>query len=180
MKGVFAVAKEREMIVANPFEEGARFRKLGFFDRVALRRKLGNRVAEFGGDRLPVLDRRADVRKHALDPRLKIGHRTAGQRVDLDVHPRLGREFVPAGLAGRKLKALAGVSAAQPQHRMDDQLDSVPSFAKLKKHRIEEEGHIVVDHLDHGARGGPALLFNGRREYPDLGGAGRALFAKFP
>ena len=52
--------------------------------------------------------------------------------------------------------------------------------AELRRHRIDEEGHVVIDDLDDGMGAVPAMLVDARIEDPDLGLAGQTLLAVIP
>ena len=178
---VLAVPEERVVVGAQPLEEGDAPLELVGGDRG---RRVGPELLDDQSGLLahpvPVLHGLADVAKHPLHV---VGDRVdvlvVPDPADLDVHPRL-----PLGALDRLGGLVVGaVDLPQPaghvtgdvELRVDDQVYVALLPGQLHHDRVDEEGHVVGDHLDDGVTtGGPAVLGQGRRE--DVHG-GRALGA---
>ncbi len=132
---------------------------------------------------LPVLDGLADVGQDAQQvggDLLEVG--AVGLTVDLDVdpglHARVVRQLLGAGarsVAGQDLDQLAGDIAPYGDLRVDHDMDAAALAGQFVGDRVDQEGHVVGDHLDDGVAAGPAVLFDGRGVDPDAGGALRAV-----
>src|SRR5262249_57011738 len=75
---------------------------------------------------------------------------------------------------------LAGGVSDDAQDGMDDEMDGEVVAVELHRHRIDEEGHVVVDDLDQGMRGMPAILVGPRGEDAGLGPGALAPAALLP
>ncbi len=178
---VLPVAEEREVVGAQPLEEGDTLLELVGRDRG---RRVGPQLVDDQPGLLahpvPVLDGLADVAEHPLHV---LGDRVdvlvVPDPADLDVHPRL-----PLGALGRLGGLVVGaVDLLEPARDVagdvelgvDDQVYVALLPGQLHRDRVDQERHVVGDHLDDGvAAGRPAVLGEGRREHVD---AGRALGA---
>src|SRR5262249_28445565 len=176
---VAAVAEEGEMILGEPSQK-----------RLAFEHFVGGQGGTGG---LDLTERLIDLRLHLLP----IGHGAAhvpehsrqigGERgdlvrrddpIDLDVHERLGADSF-AGRGGYFFDLPVGAPARQ-HYRVDDQVKRQPMPVHLHRHRIDQEGHVVVDYLDHRVRRLPAVLFDRRVEDPQLRLARLALAREVP
>ena len=115
---VLPVSEEREVVVADPVEEGASSGELGLVQGRRVRFELREHRPEALPHRLPVLDRGAHVREHASDP--------GG---DLVENPLLGLAIhfdVDDGLGDRLAALGSGQDAfhvpVHAHHRMDDEV----------------------------------------------------------
>ncbi len=63
---------------------------------------------------------------------------------------------------------------------MDDEVQREPVAVRGHRHRIDQEGHVVVDDLDDRMRRCPAMFVDGRIEHAQLGAAGLALAGEVP
>ena len=73
---------------------------------------------------------------------------------------------------------LAGDVAADHDLRVDDDVDAAALAGQLVGDRVDQEGHVVGDHLDDGVAARPAVLLDGRGVHPDVGGALRAVLGQ--
>ena len=118
---VLAVAEEREVVVGQPREEGARLVGLGRLDagrRRAL--ELGHQRLHPVAHRPPVVDHDADALEHSAH-RLGQLIEALGLAIDLDVHVRLVAD-----------------------DGMDEHVDAELAPAQLHAHRVDEERHVVA------------------------------------
>ena len=119
--------------------------------------QLGREPDGCSGHVVPVLHRDPHVGQHRAQP---FGDRGAllglGHLLDLDVQPRL-----------RTASAVVEADEASftvPQdrhHRVQHQGDRPLLPGELGGDRVDQERHVVGDHLDHRARQRPALLSRG-------------------
>ena len=136
---VLAVAEEREVVVGQPREKGARLVGLGRVDagrRRAL--ELADQRLHAVAHRPPVVDHHADALEDAAQ-RLGQLVEALGLAIDLDVHVRL-----------------------VAHDRVDEHVDAELAPAELHAHRVDEERHVVADDLDRGVRRLPAVLLERR------------------
>ena len=85
--------------------------------------------------------------------------------VDLDVDPGLDERVVGQLADGpglQDLDELAGEIAPHDDLRVDDDVDPAPLPGQLVGDGVDEEGHVVRDHLDDGVAAGPAVLLDRR------------------
>ena len=178
---VSAIAEEGEVVIDHPAQEIPGL--VGFLLGDAGRHLL--QLLEDGADlvlhRLPVLDRGPDVAEHIFDALAGFLHLPGGETpVDLDVH--VG--FVAPRSRIAVINDEIGEFALGVAHNVDDgmgnQVDGQPAFVERRRHRIDEERHIVVDDLDHGVPGLPAMLLQPRGVDPHLRLAGLAPGSKAP
>ncbi len=174
---VLPVAEEGEVVVGEPVQQLA-----GLLDllprQVAGDRLAGQLVGDAGGGvphLLPVLDGLADVGQDAQQvggDLLEVG--AVGLAVDLDVDPRLDRRVLrqlALGRGGQHLEQLAGDVAPHDELRVDDDVDAAALAGEVVGDGVDEEGHVVRDHLDDGVAARPAVLLDGGRVHPHVGGA---------
>ncbi len=175
---VLAVAEEGEVVGAQPLEEGdATLELLG-----------GDRAGRVGAQLLddhpclllhpaPVLDRLAHVAQHPLYVEGDlVDVLVVPDPADLDVHPRLTLGAL-GRLGGLVVRAGDGLQppgdvAGHVELRVDHQVDVALLTGQLHHDRVDEEGHVVGDDLDHRVPAGrPAVLGQGRGEDVDACGA---------
>ena len=175
---VLAVAQERELVEGQPAHELPGLGDLG----VRQRRRVGGDLlgaAQGGVAQLgPVLDRLAHVRQHAAQPvgePVELGG--VGLPVDLDVDPRLDHHVgqravaVLRRLVRKHFDHRARQVASHDQLGVDDQVDRGAALPEVGGDRVDQERHVVGDHLDDGVAGGPAVLVHGRGVDPHVGAA---------
>ena len=147
---VLAEAEEREVVVGEPGQELASLGDLV----VRQRRRVG---LEVGDDRLdggvhppPVLDRFTDVQEHLEQGLPDVLGLVLGHAVDLDVHPRLAVDVV--GVGGRRvvqhLAQLAVEAPAYDELGVHDLVDGVAGGVERHADGVDQERHVVGDHLD--------------------------------
>ena len=163
---VFAVAEEGEVVVRQPAHERCRLLRRGFVQRgLALRQLCGDRQRLLA-HRAPVGDRGAHVFQRRLDLRLQLFLLGGiGGAVDLEMHHRLGVTLLAAQFLQR-----AGGVARDSQHRMDHRMD-LQVGRHHHAHRVDQERHVVGDHLQQAA---PGVKIRGA-QHAHRGAAGRAL-----
>ena len=179
-EAVVAEAEEREVVVVEPAQErndlGHILGRVG--GRAAF--QMGDGVLQMVAHGPPVADGGADVDQHRLDLRLDLTQRLGrALLVHLDVHEALGDGPIhgrPVAQGGDG----AGGRAVDLDHRVDDQMDGQPECVQRSGERVDEERHVVVDDLDDGVAGVPAVLVIVRVIGPDLGGTRRPLGAEMP
>ena len=167
---VLAVAEEREVVVDDPLEERLALGELLRVDR-------GRDALDVGDDLVgpldhgrPVLDRRPDIREHALQPRpqaLEVGRLRLAH--DLCVEERFELRVLGRRVERQDVEELPRFVAADADDRVDDEVDAASQPVELHAHRVDEERHVVVDDLDDRVPGGPAVLLELRRVDADLG-----------
>ncbi len=147
---VLAVAQEREVIVGQPLEEVVRF--LARFPGQGL---VGFR--QLASDLMGAIEHRPEIRHRP--PHVAQGSEDAlfdlGQHfgvvlpVDLQMHHRLGLPVFGLALAVfGQLHQMAALIADYPHDRVDDQVRRNAQLREGQHHRIDQEGHVVVDDLD--------------------------------
>ena len=185
---VLAVAEEREVVVGQPGEELAALAQLLGRERRRVLVELVDDGEGLGVHLLPVLDGLAYVAQHPLEAVGDLGRLVVVGAVDLHVHPRL-RALLGGGLGlgldggpgasprlvGVHVLELAGDVALDGELRVDDRVHVVPEPVELHRHRVDEERHVVGDHLDdRSARRRPAGIRDRGGHDADRGGALRA------
>lgn len=173
---VLPVAEEGEVVGREPAQQFTRLLDLLVTQIVG-----GRLTGQLFGDAqrgvahlFPVLDGLADVRE---DPQqigadlLEVG--PVGLTVDLDMDPgfedRVVRQVLAVRLEGQNFDQLAREVAADRDLRVDHDMDAAALAGQLVGDRVDEEGHVVGDHLDHGVAAGPAVLLDGRGVDPHVG-----------
>ncbi|MCY1425831.1 hypothetical protein D9M71_416320 [compost metagenome] len=157
--GEFLVAEEGEMIVQQPFEEGADFRD---FLGAALELRLAEPGQQVGGLFLhggEVGHRQAHLAEH-FQQRLGDGLQLADLRaaVDLQVHQRLVAHVLALAAPGQQLEQFALGVAAHADHRGLQGVDAVAAADQLHAHGIDQERLVRMQHLHRGVGGLPAVL----------------------
>ncbi len=181
---VLAVAEEGEVVGGQPAQQLA-----GLVDLLVTQVVGGGLARQLLGDAqrrvahlLPVLDGLADIVQDAQQvggDLLQV--RPVGLAVDLDVDPGLDARvvrqllFLAHAVGGEHLDQLAGDVTAHGDLRVDHDVDAAVLPGQLVGDRVDQEGHVVGDHLDDGVAAGPAVLLDGRGVHPDVGGALRAV-----
>ncbi len=100
--------------------------------------------------------------------------------VDLDVHRRLDDGVGRCGDGLCDVEALAFRVAGDAHDRVHEEVDLPLAPVDLRRHGVDEEGHVVVDDFDDGVLERPVVLLGGGIENADLGRARRALRAQLP
>jgi hypothetical protein len=99
--------------------------------------------------------------------------------VDLHVDPGLDNGVVVvASRAAADLDELPGEAAADHHLRVNDEVDGAILARQLHRHGVDEEGHVVDDHLDDGVPGGPSVMVDRRSEDTHRRTARRAFLGK--
>ena len=172
---VLPVAEEREVVVGQPGQEGPAAVQLLRVERRGRGGQLLDDLAGLGAHLLPVLDGVADLAEHLLEGLLDLaGVLVGAEPADLDVHPGLADRAVDGGLrlVLDRVHALedAGDVADHVELRMDDQVDLALLPGQLHRHRVDEEGHVVGDDLDHRVTDGrPPVVGVARGEHVHVG-----------
>ena len=134
---------------------------------------LADRV-DLGVHLLPVLDGVTDVGEHLVEQRLDLVALVIRDAVDLEVHPRLTGHVVRIGLGVlvEHLEEVAAEITSYDELRVDHEVDVVLGLVQGHRHRVDQEGHVVGDHLhDRVPPGGPAVDRHARGEHAHAGGA---------
>lgn len=171
---VLAVAEEGEVVVGQPAQQLAGLLQLARGE--VLGGRLGRQLVRDTDGRVPhlapVLDGLADVVQDAQQvggDLLQVA--AVGLAVDLDVDPGLDVRVVRqvgGGRTGEHLDELAGDVAPHHDLRVDDDVDAAALAGQLVGHGVDEEGHVVGDHLDDGVAARPAVLLDRRGVHPDV------------
>ncbi len=103
-----------------------------------------------------------------------------GLAVYLHVDHRLGDGVLVVGVRGQDLQEPALFVAPHLYHGVDHEVDRVALAVYLHPGGVHEEGHVVVDDLDDGVGGLPAVLLELRVVDPDLPLAGLPLAREVP
>ncbi len=85
--------------------------------------------------------------------------RSAGAAVDLDEDQRFGVAVRGALVLGQQLQQCAVGCAAHLQDTGLQGVDAVTAAGQLHAHRVDQERHVRMQHLDHAVGGLPAMLF---------------------
>ncbi len=174
LEPVLAVPEEREVVVGQPLEQLATLADLVGIQRRRFLLELVDDGEHLGVHLLPVLDRLPDVAQHPLHGLLDLRGVVVAvaHPVDLDVHPGLADRPV-GGLERAVLDrhhALEGAGdvADDVEVRVDDDVHAAELARELHRERVDEERHVVGDHLDHRvAARRPAVLAQARGERVD-------------
>ena len=154
---VLAIAEEGEVTVVHPLEQVAGLRSLVGVD--GSRRDLLGDVADALTHRRPVLHRSAHVAENAANAfAQKLERLGTGLAVDLDMDQRLGLPIL-----GGHLEQPALLVPAEAHDRPDHEVDRAPHARHLHRDRVDEEGHVVDDGLDHGVVRLPPVFVKARR-----------------
>ena len=178
---VFAVAEKREVVLAHPFEKGFGFGDIPLVEaiRCGLQRRDG--LMELAQNRPPVLDRQSDIVERSFEPgleRARLPGRAA--QIDLDVNPRFAADAGRLALVSMQTHELAARPPLHDEGGMDDEMNVAPRQIEHAGDRIDEEGHVVVDDVDHRKRRAPAIRFAARLVDLDAGLAGGAALGEAP
>ncbi len=196
---VLAEAEEGEVVGGQPAQQLA-----GLVDLLVAQVVGGRLGGQLVGDAqrgvahlLPVLDGLPHVGQHPQQiggDLLEVG--AVRLPVDLDVDPRLDQRVVrqvpalavprlvlagPAVRVARvveDLDQLAGHVTADDHLRVDHHMDAAALTRQLVGDRVDQEGHVVGDDLDHGVAAGPAVLLDRRGVHPDVRGALRPVLGQ--
>ena len=178
---VVAIAEEGEVVVGQPVQERLGLLGGGRVDRRGVLVELRGQVARLGAHRLPVLGRGADLVEDLFDtPAQVVEELPVVLAADLGVEDRLGDRVIVFAVGFENLEDLAVLVAADPHHRVDDQVDAVALAREVHRHRVDDERHVVGDDLDQRVRRLPAVLLELRVVDPDLRLAGRAVLGQVP
>ena len=176
---VRAIAEKSEMIGGEPCKEILAFGKLVGGER---RRSL----VHVGKDRLqpiahrpPVGYRGAYIVEHADDVRRKtLQLRGFADAVDLHVNERLAPDVLCILVGEPEQHPLR--AAADSQDGMHDQMQSQPVAIDFHRHRVDQEGHVVVDDLDDRVRRLPAVFLDAGIEHANSSASGLTLAREVP
>ncbi len=159
---VVALAEQGEVAFGQPLQEGQVFGQIvGGHGRCVLAQGAG-RVDDGLTHGLPVFDRRAHVTQDAQQAVLQLADALGiGAPIDLDMDQRFEAAFGFVAMAGQADHAVLGV-AAHLHHRMHDQVHGQTLAVDFHGDRIDQEGHVVVDDLDHGMGRLPAVFVQAR------------------
>ncbi len=173
------VAEKGEVVVVNPAQKGVDLVAVLGRNRPRCRLEIGGDLEHLGPQVLPVGDGDPDIGQNLLDGGGDL--RQMGRRLpaDLDVHEGFGGHAV-TGIARFENLVDGLVAAAHLDDRVDDQMDGDVAAAQFDGQRIDQERHVVVDHLDHRVVRLPAVFLEIGVVDPDLGLAGLALGAEPP
>ncbi len=179
--GVIAHPEQREIVGGQPFQELDRFGEIVHRQRRRMMLDLGDDRVDAGDHRPPVLDAQLDLGQDGLQRLHNLG--AARGIVDaLDVN--VDEALAPAAVLGAPLHRQAGELAARialhDKDRVRYQADFEPAFDQFAHDRIDQERHVVIDHLDH--RDGFQTLSGtcGRRLETDLALARLAMSEERP
>ncbi len=167
-----AKAEEGEVPGHQPAQE-----ELGFLDLVeGQRRGLPLEVVDdVGGARqhgAPVRNGEPDVGEYPRDvSRQRFEGLRIGHTIDLQMHERLAHDVFGRR---RRFEEFPSRIAAVGDDRVDDEMQGEAVTVHFHRHGVHQEGHVVVDDLDHGMRRLPAMVRDARVEDPHLGAAGLA------
>ena len=180
--GVFVVAEEGEVVVEQPLDEGRGLLVVLGLDLLGPRGlELGQGRPGLVAHRLEVGHRGAHVAKHLLQADLDLlENGRGGVAIDLDGDQRLAL-LRGIGLPGRgdPLEAMLAIALGGE----DGVVNGVHGHAaavELDAHRIDQEGHVLVQHGDEGMGGLPAVLLEVGVEDPHLGIGGIELLQEVP
>ncbi len=174
LERVLAVAEEGEVVVGKPFQKLAALADLRCGQVRGCGAQLRHDRGDLGAHLLPVLDRLAHVAKHPFEglgqPRRLLG---IGDPVDLHVHPGLRRSLLEVLVGGglvqrRERHHLPAEVPAHGEPRVDDPAHLATLPGQLHGDRVDQEGHVVGDDLDHRVTArGPAVALGSGSEDPD-------------
>jgi len=143
---IVAQAEEGEVVGKEPLQELNGFRDFTDRQRRRIVLQVGNNGVNARAHRLPVLHGHAHFTEHDLERAHEFFARSIiddRSEVDMDETLTLALRI---GCAERDQFA---VVAAHAEHRVRDQAHIETSFGKFAHHRVDQEGHVVVDDLDH-------------------------------
>ncbi len=156
------------MVLGEPLQERARLGQLLARHRRWLLVEFPDHRAQLRDHRLPVLHGSANVTEHALDALNQPGARNRiGETVDLQMHDRFARPVGPI-LAVRQFLQVAVYVAPYCEDRMNDQVQGQPLPIDFDRRRIDQERHVVIDHLDDRVARAEPDVFLGRVEHSEL------------
>ena len=166
---ICAEPEEREMVVLDPFEEGAHLFQLLAIDRRRRRLQIRDVPAQRLAHAAPVLDRSPDVvERGAHLRRHRVEHLLLGLAIGLDADHRLDDGSLAGFVDGTDRNDAAVFPAMEPHHGVDHEMARVPAPVQDHAHRVDQEGHVVGDDLDDGMGRLPAVLLDPRVVDPDL------------
>src|SRR5918995_7523198 len=103
-----------------------------------------------------------------------------GLAVHLHAYDRLGNRVFVGGVKRQGVYELSLGVTTYLYHGVDHEVDAVALAVDLHPRRVNEEGHIVVDHLHHSVARLPAVLLEPRVIHADLGRTGHTLAGDIP
>ena len=149
-QSVLAIAEEGEVVVRGPAQELLRLVARGIAHRQAPAAEVAGHLLHPLAHHRPVPDDGAHVVQHLAHGGLDRRHAVAGLPVDLQMHHRFGLALAHAGQA-------PGLVARDLDHRMAKHVHAHAGIGQRHGHRVDQEGHVVVDDLQHRARRVPAV-----------------------
>jgi hypothetical protein len=180
-EAVLAVAQERELIGVQPLQKRDALVQVRLVDRRRRRLDLRDRCVKPLHHGAPVLDRRAhaaqDLGQARLDGGERLGRRLLG---DLDMQEAFRRRTFQRRGDRRHGLALAVLVAHDANDRVDQHVNRQVHLVERRDDRVDQERHVVVDHLDGGMGGLPAVFLETRIVGADLRRARLAVAAELP
>ena len=127
--------------------------------------------------RPPVLDGAADVGEHRVQLVLKIFKcGRSRQTVDLDMHRRL--DVLRRRSRHLDRPDLPGIGTFDVKQRVDQQVHLMAKPLEQGQHRVDDEGHVFADDVDHGMAATPTIFVAVRVVDLHQGFIGRPAFGK--
>ena len=152
------------MVVGQPAQELLRLVALAVRDRQLAGGQFRSHLHHLLAHLRPVAHRQAHVVQHRRHRVLDVLERIARLAVDLHVDQRFG-------LALAHRLQLAAAAAADRHHRVAEHVHADAQVGQCHGHRIDQERHVVIDHLQHGVAGLPAVALHRGVEQPHVGRA---------
>ena len=175
LDSIIAEPQEREVVVLDPFEEGAHLVELVAIDRRRRRLQIFDAPAQLLAHAAPILDRHPDVVERGTNLHCyRIEHLLLGLAIDLDVDDRLDDGSFACIVDGEERVDAAVLPPAKPHHGVNYEVARVRAAVQHHAHRVDQERHVVGDDLDDGMGRLPAVLLDLGVVDPDLRLPGRA------
>ncbi len=159
-KSVFAVAKEGEVVGLDVVQEFFGFFHIGSAMTLAIQFGRGKDFIHARQHFAPVRRGAAHIGQRMVK---RHGQFFAGLRrqrlFQMDMHMRFRDVTAGHRLAGLDIRQLPCLVAAGVQNRVQQQIDVHALIRQLRRHRVDDERHVVVDDLNDGAGHMPAVAF---------------------
>jgi hypothetical protein len=172
---VLAHAEEREVVVQQPFEERGGLDQLLHRQRRRVLVILRHRLAQARLHRAPVEHGGAGVAEHIEEFALQLValRLSVGHAADVDMNEALADEAVALAEVRRDRLQLARGGTPDADDRVHHQQDLVAAIGQQGERGVDDEGHVVVGHLDD-RQGAPADVILGGK-HANLGASRNAL-----